>query len=83
MVLWYERLGCVALEEDELELQCYGGGLLELALRVVDEQKEALKSQEQQAGLVLQYCVLSEVMLNDEPQRLLEGRVLQDGVVPE
>ena len=83
MVLWYERLGCVALEEDELELQYYGGGLLELALRVVDEQKEALKSQEQQVGLVLQYCVLLEVMLNDEPQRLLEGRVLQDGVVPE
>ena len=77
MALWYERLGCVALEEGELELQCYGGGLLELAL-LVDEQKEALKSQEQQVGLVLQCCVQLEVMLN-EPR--LEGRVLQDGVV--
>ena len=77
MVLWYERLGCVALEEGELELQCYGGELLELAL-LVDEQKEALKSQEQQVGLVLQCYVQLEVMLN-EPR--LEGRVLQDGVV--
>ena len=80
MALWYERLGCVALValvEGELELQCHGDGILELAL-LVDEQKEALKSQEQQVGLVLQCCVQLEVMLN-EPQ--LEEYVLQNGVV--
>ena len=77
MALWYERLGCVALEEGELELQCYGGGLLELVL-LVDEQKEALKSQEQQVGLALQCYVQLEVMLN-APR--LEVHVLQDGVV--
>ena len=75
MVLLYERLGCVALEEGELELRYYG--LLELAL-LVDEQKEALKSQEQQVGLVLQCCVQLEVMLI-EPR--LEGRVLLQDVM--
>ena len=77
MVLLYERLGCVALEEGELELRYYGGGLLELAL-LVDEQKEALKSQEQQVGLVLQCCVQLEVMLI-EPR--LEGCVLLQDVM--